>query len=49
MLSSTALDSEWARLDAFEGDGHQRVLAPVELSSGEVVDASLYVDSALTH
>ena len=49
VLSSTALDSEWARLDAFEGDGYQRVLAPVALFSGEVVDAWLYVDSAHTH
>ena len=47
VLSSAALDSHWARLDAFEGDGYDRVPTRVTLSSGDVVDAWLYVDRAV--
>lgn len=48
VLASESLADEWARLDEFEGDGYDRVLAPVALSSGEVVDAWLYVDRTVT-
>ncbi len=42
VLSSTQLDSMWARLDEFEGDEYERVTAIVTLESGERVEASVY-------
>ncbi len=43
VLVSIELAGHWARLDAFEGDEYQRVLAPVTLASGEQVEAYVYV------
>jgi len=43
VLTSASLDAEWPRLDEFEGEGYERVLASVTLSSGPVVEAWLYV------
>ncbi|RYC13805.1 gamma-glutamylcyclotransferase family protein [Nocardioides zhouii] len=46
VLTTPALADHWTSLDEFEGPGYERVLAPVTLASGEVVDAWLYVDAA---
>ncbi|MEM8981897.1 MAG: gamma-glutamylcyclotransferase family protein [Pseudomonadota bacterium] len=46
VLTSTDLHQHWRRLDAFEGDGYQRMLAPVQLASGAIVDAYVYALSA---
>ena len=43
VLASEELADEWPRLDAFEGEGYERVLARVTLDSGEAVDAWVYV------
>ncbi len=43
VLASVALDAEWPRLDAFEGAEYARVEAPVRLSSGDTVQAFVYV------
>jgi gamma-glutamylcyclotransferase (GGCT)/AIG2-like uncharacterized protein YtfP len=42
LLASDALHSEWSRLDEFEGKQYDRVLANVQLDSGQVVEAYLY-------
>ncbi|MEM7218293.1 MAG: GNAT family N-acetyltransferase [Pseudomonadota bacterium] len=42
LLSSPALPLHWQRLDEFEGDDYQRVLAPVTLESGATVRAFVY-------
>lgn len=42
LLSSDVLQNEWDRRDAFEGEGYARVLAPVQLADGSVVEAYLY-------
>ena len=42
LFSSENLTECWARLDAFEGDGYSRVLTPVRLDDGTVVDAYIY-------
>ena len=42
LFSSENLAECWARLDAFEGDGYSRVLTPVRLDDGTVVDAYIY-------
>lgn len=42
LFSAPALDAHWARIDAFEGEGYCRVLAPVRLADGSSVDAWLY-------
>ena len=42
LLTSDALDSEWDRLDEFEGRQYQRILARVQLDGGQVVEAYLY-------
>jgi gamma-glutamylcyclotransferase (GGCT)/AIG2-like uncharacterized protein YtfP len=42
VLTSDALDREWNRLDEFEGMQYQRVLAKVQLESGESVEAYVY-------
>ena len=34
VLESPALPDAWDRLDAFEGEAYQRILAPVEMASG---------------
>ena len=43
LLSSDALEKHWLRIDAFEGEQYQRVLADVQLESGERVSAWIYV------
>jgi hypothetical protein len=40
--SRSTLPAHWARLDAFEGPGYQRVVTTVRTSTGDV-DASIYV------
>jgi gamma-glutamylcyclotransferase (GGCT)/AIG2-like uncharacterized protein YtfP len=42
LFTSTALPDHWARLDAFEGEGYQRVLATVRLDDGTAVEAYVY-------
>jgi len=42
VLESVDLPAHWARLDAFEGPGYQRVVTTVRTSTGDV-DASIYV------
>ena len=42
LFSSENLAECWARLDAFEGEGYARVLTPVRLDDGTVVDAYIY-------
>jgi hypothetical protein len=36
------LESEWGRLDRFEGSEYQRVSAEVQLDTGQVVEAYVY-------
>ena len=43
VLSSSTLRREWARLDAFEGVGYERVIASITLESGEETEAHVYV------
>ena len=38
----TALAAEWERLDRFEGDGYQRVIAQAMLEDGQIVAAYVY-------
>lgn len=45
VLESPDLPDHWARLDDFEGDAYNRVIAPVETPLG-TVDAFIYVVSA---
>ncbi len=42
IFSSDELSAHWARLDAFEGDGYERVLTVAELEDGMVVTAHIY-------
>lgn len=42
VLSSAELDRHWKRLDDFEGEEYERVLAPTRLRSGETVEANVY-------
>jgi len=42
VFESIGLPAHWARLDAFEGPGYQRVTTTVRTSTGDV-DASIYV------
>jgi gamma-glutamylcyclotransferase (GGCT)/AIG2-like uncharacterized protein YtfP len=42
LFSSEALPSHWARLDEFEGEGYQRVVALATLRSGARVQAYVY-------
>ncbi|HEY5852354.1 MAG TPA: gamma-glutamylcyclotransferase family protein [Lysobacter sp.] len=42
VFSSEQLPAHWARLDEFEGDGYQRVLARARLGDGSAVDAYVY-------
>ena len=42
VLESVDLPAHWARLDAFEGPGYERVVITVRTSTGDV-DASIYV------
>ncbi len=42
VLWSDALPDHWARLDAFEGEEYQRVVARLRLENDEVADAWVY-------
>ena len=42
VFESVGLPAHWARLDAFEGPGYERVVTTVHLPTGDV-DASIYV------
>ncbi len=42
LLSSAELSAHWGRLDAFEGDGYERVVTSVELADGTVIKAHIY-------
>jgi gamma-glutamylcyclotransferase (GGCT)/AIG2-like uncharacterized protein YtfP len=42
VLSSPSLDQHWDMLDAFEGDGYQRVRASVRVTGGRDLDAFVY-------
>jgi len=42
LFSSESLAEHWARLDEFEGEGYERVLATVKLKDGTAVDAYIY-------
>ncbi|MEM6382932.1 MAG: gamma-glutamylcyclotransferase family protein [Pseudomonadota bacterium] len=42
IFTSHDLPDHWDRLDAFEGEGYRRVVAPATLESGDVIDVSIY-------
>jgi gamma-glutamylcyclotransferase (GGCT)/AIG2-like uncharacterized protein YtfP len=42
VFESVDLPARWARLDAFEGPGYERVVTTVRTSTGDI-DASIYV------
>lgn len=42
LFSSGHLPAHWARLDAFEGEGYERVMAEAKLADGTIVDAHVY-------
>lgn len=42
IFSSKALAAHWPRLDAFEGDGYERVVAAATLGDGTIVKAHIY-------
>ncbi|MFA7481760.1 MAG: gamma-glutamylcyclotransferase family protein [Vulcanimicrobiota bacterium] len=42
LFTSEELPSHWARLDAFEGAGYQRVIIPAVLDDGAAVEAFIY-------
>jgi len=42
LFTSERLDEHWVRLDAFEGEGYERVLTPVKRKDGTTVDAYIY-------
>jgi len=41
-LTSAGLPAHWQRLDAFEGEGHVRVVVRARLAGGSTVDAWVY-------
>lgn len=43
LLTSDKLQTEWANLDAFEGEEYMRTLTSVTCQNGEIVDAYVYV------
>lgn len=43
VFSSPDLSAHWRRLDEFEGEGYERVLAPATLRDGITVQAYIYV------
>lgn len=43
VFGSDALHEHWERLDEFEGEGYERVPAPVALASGGSAVAFIYV------
>ncbi|MBA8886815.1 gamma-glutamylcyclotransferase (GGCT)/AIG2-like uncharacterized protein YtfP [Dokdonella fugitiva] len=42
VFSSDELAAHWPRLDAFEGEGYERVLTVARLDDGATVDAYIY-------
>lgn len=42
VFSSDELAQHWARLDAFEGDGYERVVTQARLADGTIVEAFVY-------
>ena len=42
LFSSENLPEHWARLDAFEGEGYERVLTSARRKDGTTVDAYIY-------
>ena len=42
VFTSRALAAEWERLDRFEGDGYQRVIAQAMLEDWQIVAACVY-------
>lgn len=42
VFRSADLRDHWARLDAFEGDGYERLVTPARLATGTVVEAFVY-------
>jgi gamma-glutamylcyclotransferase (GGCT)/AIG2-like uncharacterized protein YtfP len=42
LFSSEKLSDHWARLDEFEGEAYERVLAVVKLRDNSTVDAYIY-------
>jgi len=42
LFSSAELSEQWARLDAFEGDGYERVVTSVIRTDGTIVKAHIY-------
>ena len=42
VFSSENLAEHWARIDAFEGEGYERVLTTAKLEDGTAVDAYIY-------
>ena len=42
LFTSSALPAHWTRLDAFEGDGYQRVIVTARREDGTTVDAFVY-------
>lgn len=49
VFSSEQLPAHWARLDAFEGEGYDRVAARAKLAGGAEVDAWVYALPAGDH
>lgn len=43
VFTSANLSTAWASLDGFEGEEYKRILAPVMLSSGQQIQAYVYV------
>ena len=48
VFSSDELPAHWDRLDQFEGEGYERVVATVELEDGNRVEACVYALSRAT-
>lgn len=42
LFTSDKLPEQWARLDAFEGDGYERMLTQARRRDGSLVDAYVY-------
>ena len=42
VFTSDELPAHWQRLDEFEGEGYLRVIAPVRLDDGRLVNAHVY-------
>jgi len=42
LFSSESLAEHWARLDAFEGEGYERVLTKATLTDGTIIEAYIY-------